>query len=218
MVELPELAVEVTRRLVVAPHADDESMGCGGLLATYPDECMVVVAAQPSIQRQLEMAHALNVFRMAPEQLRTGNFPDGNLGDDMSALVGWLDGLMRRYRPDEVYLPYPSLHQDHVAVYEAGMRACRLSMRPDHWYPRKVLVYDVQVYDIDLYETGLKWNVYLPLTDEAVGLKQQACDQYRGETPYPDHPIKSMREFAAAAGRPRGVPYAERYALVREIL
>ena len=40
-----------------------------------------------------------------------------------------------RTKPDEVYLPFPSLHQDHIAVYEAGMRSGRLSMSPDHWVP-----------------------------------------------------------------------------------
>jgi N-acetylglucosamine malate deacetylase 1 len=31
------------KRLVLAPHCDDETLGCGGLLAKYPDECGVVV-------------------------------------------------------------------------------------------------------------------------------------------------------------------------------
>lgn len=29
--------------LVIAPHADDESIGCGGLLLTYPQNFEVVV-------------------------------------------------------------------------------------------------------------------------------------------------------------------------------
>jgi LmbE family N-acetylglucosaminyl deacetylase len=29
--------------LVIAPHSDDESLGCGGLLLKYPKQCDVVV-------------------------------------------------------------------------------------------------------------------------------------------------------------------------------
>ena len=31
------------KRLILAPHMDDEAMGCGGLMAKHPDECVVVV-------------------------------------------------------------------------------------------------------------------------------------------------------------------------------
>ena len=30
------------KRLVISPHMDDESMGCGGLLAKYGPECLVL--------------------------------------------------------------------------------------------------------------------------------------------------------------------------------
>lgn len=42
MVSLLELNPD-DKCLVIAPHADDESIGCGGLLLKYPDNCDVVV-------------------------------------------------------------------------------------------------------------------------------------------------------------------------------
>ncbi len=45
-------------RLVIAPHCDDESLGCGGLLAKYPSECAVVVLAKPDDVRRKEFEEA----------------------------------------------------------------------------------------------------------------------------------------------------------------
>ena len=120
-------------------------------------------------------------------------------------------------QPDEVYLPFPSLHQDHIGVYEAGMRSARLSMSPGHWVPNSVLVYDIAVYDVNLYPTDLRWNVFEALTEEQITQKEAACQAYQSEIPTEVHPINSVRQIAGALGQVRLVPYAEQFALVRTV-
>lgn len=203
------------RRLVLAPHMDDESMGCGGLLAKHPHECAVAVVADSGPVRRAEFGRAMDVLGVtATSEL---GMPDGHVDRSIPDLVDRIDALCREHRPAELYLPFPSLHQDHIAVYEAGMRAARLSMTPTHWSAPQVFVYDVAVYDVNLYPSDLRWNVFEPLTEEQARLKARACEQYASETPGGPHPIGAIQQIAEAVGKVRGLDYAEQYALVRQV-
>lgn len=203
------------RRLVIAPHMDDESLGCGGLLAKHPDSATVVVVTESGETRRAEHAKALEILGVADS--RCLDFEDGTTQQHMSKLVRELDAVLAELRPDEIYLPFPSLHQDHIAVYEAGMRSSRLSMSADHWVPNSVLVYDIAVYDVNLYPSDLRWNVFEALSEEQADLKAAACDAYVSENPGGAHPMNSIKEIAATVGHMRKVDFAEQYALVRQV-
>jgi LmbE family N-acetylglucosaminyl deacetylase len=203
------------RRLVIAPHMDDESLGCGGLLAKYPQEATVVVVTHSGDTRRAEHARAMDVLGV--DDFRCLEFEDGTTQQHMSQLVSRLDEVMSDVRPDEVYLPFPSLHQDHIGVYEAGMRSARLSMSPDHWVPNTVLVYDIAVYDVNLYPSDLRWNVFEALTEQQARLKEAACAEYASENPGGAHPMNSIKEISATVGNMRKVDFAEQYALVRQV-
>lgn len=211
---MPQSTAE--RRLVLAPHMDDESLGCGGLLAKYPGQCTVVSVAGGSVERQREHAEAMR--RLGVTQYSNLGLPDGYLGNDMANLVRLIDDVVDRFMPDEMYLPFPSLHQDHIAVYEAGMRNARLSMNPSHWFTPAVLVYDITAYDLSLYPTNLQWNVALRLTERHAERKQAACSAYSSQNPGGCHPINAVVESSSAVGASYRTGYAERYALVRMIL
>ncbi len=194
---------------------DDESLGCGGLLAKHADECQVLVVTDSGDQRAAEHARAMALFGLG-ESITLG-YPDGEVPARMTSLVADLDDALARLRPDEIYLPFPSLHQDHIAVYEAGMRACRISMSPDHWLPAGVYVYDIAVYDVNLYPSDLRWNVFESLTEEQADLKVAACEAYETEHPAGPHPMSSIKQHLAAVGHVRKVAYAEQYALVKKV-
>jgi LmbE family N-acetylglucosaminyl deacetylase len=203
------------KRLVIAPHMDDESMGCGGLMAKYPDECAVVTVTDSGPVRDEEHARAMKILGVT--EFRNLRFEDGQTSQHMTEVVRAIDDVMAEIRPDEVYLPYPSLHQDHIAVYEAGMRSCRVSMSADHWFPPSVFVYDIAVYDVNLYPSDLRWNVFEALSTEQIEAKTAACQAYQSEIPTEVHPINSVRQIAAAVGHVRLLEFAEQYALVRQL-
>jgi len=208
------------KRLVVAPHADDETYGCGGLMAKYPDEMEVLVLAEASAIRWVEFTDALNLFSITEKQQRCLNLPDGEVGANMPRLVELLDSTFAALQPTEVYLPFPGLHQDHIAAYEAGMRACRRSMSPNHWFAPNVFVYDVPAYDLELQNWPLRWSQFEVLSEADVTVKAHAVGCYKSEltqgAPHPGSPDEVVMQ-ARVIGSSCGVRYAEKYAPVRVI-
>ncbi|MDP3968535.1 MAG: PIG-L deacetylase family protein [Nocardioides sp.] len=202
-------------RLVVAPHADDEVLGCGGLLAKYHHESAVVVLAEPEAMRAAEFAAAQEILGYSTAYFL--DLPDGSVGADMHGLVGALDTVLDRCRPRELYLPYPSVHQDHIAAYEAGIRAARLSLTPGHWFPPDVYVYDVAAYDLVLYPTDLRWNIFEALDEHHVDTKVKAAMSYGSQMVTGPHPVNDLKQCAQTIGAARRVEWAEQYALVRSV-
>lgn len=203
------------RRLVIAPHADDEALGCGGLLAKYHEDATVVVLAHLDDTRAREFEQARSVLGYANAYFL--DLPDGSVGREMHSLVGLMDSVLNACKPHELYLPYPSLHQDHMATYEAGMRAARLSMTDGHWFPPTVMVYDVPAYDVTLYPTDLRWNVFEALDETHVGKKVEAVLAYDSQRVRGPHPANGIKQHAHAVGSARQVDWAEQYALVRSV-
>lgn len=203
------------KRLILAPHCDDETLGCGGLLAKYQHECAVFVMARPDDVRYKEFTEAKR--RLGYVMFELLNLPDGHVGQDMAFLVGQLDRLIAVYRPDEMYLPFPSMHQDHIATYEAGVRAGRLSMSIGHHFTPSIFVYDVAAYDLGLYPTDLKFNVFEALTEEHVDAKVEALQCYGSQAVTGPHPVNSIKQQSATVGHARQVDFAEPFALVRKV-
>lgn len=204
------------QRVIVAPHADDEVLGCGGLLARFPHDTAVIVLVYPDDVRYKEFEEARRILGYQTYFLL--DHQDGSVHHDMRKVTGQLDNLLLAMKPDELYLPYPSSHQDHIAAYEAGIRAARLSMGSKHWYPPTVKVYDVAVYSDNLYQTGLTWNTFLSLDEAEVDKKVRALEMYSSQSVEGPHPANTIKGTAAALGAARRVDFAEQFSLVREVI
>lgn len=113
------------RILVLAPHPDDESIGCGGLLLRYPGQCDVVVLTdgrygglsgqdkQDVINlRKVEFERAM--FYAGVKRWLFLGVEDGKLSENFAKFAELdLSGY------DVIFCPAPGEnHEDHACVYE----------------------------------------------------------------------------------------------------
>lgn len=162
------------RVVCLAPHPDDEVIGCGGALARHAarGDSVVVVhvtdgaggakdAADRDRIRKLrreESARALEILGV--KELRGLDFPDGALRPE-GAFVSGLGGLLETLKPDVIYAPSPlEHHPDHRATTALLCRALEHSeLRP------RVILFEVNQQQIG--------NYLLDVTD-LLALKERA--------------------------------------------
>ncbi len=132
--------------LVLAPHPDDESIGCGGTLCRHTgkgDRVVVVFLTSGELGlkhlpreqawaiREREAKAAARILGLAGvEFLRQ---PDWSVGDQVAEAARALCPILKREEARLIYLPHPNeWHPDHraaLSVLRAALRRCRLPAR-----------------------------------------------------------------------------------------
>jgi LmbE family N-acetylglucosaminyl deacetylase len=131
------------RVLAIAPHPDDESIGCGGALALHArrgDRVSVVFLTSGELGlkhlpreeawriREAEARRACRVLGAAPAGFL--RLPDWTLGRHAAAAARALGAVLARERPAIVYLPHPGDgHPDHRAAARIARAALRAGRR-----------------------------------------------------------------------------------------
>lgn len=130
----------MNRIIVVAPHADDEIIGCGATIAKHieqGDEVVIIIATNASmgaselfskediqqVREEALEAHKLlgvkeTVFLEFPAPALNA-YPEYKISLELSK-------VFQRFCPTHLYLPHPGdIHQDHKAIYRASLVAAR---------------------------------------------------------------------------------------------
>lgn len=120
----------VRRVLVVAPHPDDETLGCGGTLARLGADCTVNILLVTngdgggglppgtSDARKSEMANAVRTLGVAGEVIHFDE-PDGRF-EDTPAFRAKFAALVEKLDPEWVFLPWlGDSHTDHARISTA---------------------------------------------------------------------------------------------------
>ena len=146
--------------VVFAPHQDDETLGCGGLIARKRNEGLPVDVVfitdggashpgHPALSnhaikaiRHREALAALAILGVESGAIHFLNEPDGTLNHlqtgHEAGLVRELAQLLRQIRPDEIFLPCsPDGSSEHDAAFGFICQAVRQTdLRPEIWqYP-----------------------------------------------------------------------------------
>jgi Uncharacterized proteins, LmbE homologs len=198
------------RLLVLAPHPDDEVIGCGGLLALHLHEgrtVHVVVAtdgtqAGDGAQREAESRAALALLGDATIEFLS--FPDREL-ENAVALAGRLASILRERKPDLVAVPSPlEIHPDHMALSRAF---CDLIARDPSLFA-ELAVAQVAFYEVS---APLRPNTLVDITPVA-STKYAAIEAHASQTAIRDYTsyARGLNAWRAMTLPPH-VKFAEAY-------
>jgi len=128
--------------LVIAPHPDDEVIGCGGAIRQRvergePVSVVFLTSGELGLKqltrqrawhtREAEARKAAKILGL--EQLHFLRQPDWMLGDHAAAAAKALRPVLEATRPGVIYLPHPNdNHPDHQATWpilKTALKSCR---------------------------------------------------------------------------------------------
>ncbi len=220
----------MARVLVIAPHPDDEVLGCGGTIVKHVsggDEvylCIITKAYPPEWseseikERRKEVLRVNKILSIKKAYfldlptVKLDTIPQKELNEVIAQVIN-------EVQPEIVYIPHGGdVNSDHRLVFGAAMVATRpkptLSIR-------KVLCYEV------LSET--EWaapfpknafipNLWVDISGE-LETKLKAMSEYKSELKKFPHPrsLEAISALAKMRGTAAGVEAAEAFMLVREI-
>lgn len=226
------------RVLVVAPHADDEAIGCGGLIlkavAQGAQVSILVVSVGDLVRvgdggekrtgtervdevervRAFYKAHDAEVF-MTDEQrhMRLDAIPRRDL---VAVLEREARLSIQNVKPHLVLLPYPSYNQDHEAVCRAGITACRphdpraLSVPPAVW------LYEYPPNSWCLPHERFVPNVYVDITDHLQGkIDSYLLYESQARSGMHQNSPENIKTLALLRGKEVGIEAAEAYQAMR---
>lgn len=137
------------RAVVIAPHPDDETIGCGGCVALLADmgtkvDVIAASAGEAGFARAFGPSSARG--RAREGELRDAcailgatlhevlRFPDGELADCVDDLARQLDKALSSLAPELIFVPWPlDDHPDHRAVARASALCTRLEEATEIW-------------------------------------------------------------------------------------
>jgi N-acetylglucosamine malate deacetylase 1 len=218
--------------VVVAPHPDDETLGCGGVLLRHKAEgdeihwlIMTSMNVDAGYNNERIDSRASEIKKVSEAYGFSSAHQAKFLTTELDTLpkkdlVNEVSRYFNSVKPDTVYVPfYNDIHSDHRAVFEA-VSACTKSFR----YPflHRVRAYETlseTEFCIEQGHAGFQPNLWIDITGY-IDQKIEIMNIYQGEMN--EHPFprseQNIRALSLFRGARVGVENAESFMSLLEII
>ena len=220
------------RTLVVAPHPDDELLGCGGTLLRKSAEggtiaWLLITAitadagwSQEQISsREYEIDQIRQGLGILPENLYKLDLPTAQLDQTSSSfIISGISRVFNQFQPQEVFLPHPGdIHTDHKITFEAAVTCTKWFRYPS---VQTVVTYETLSetnFQLSRENSPFNPNLFVDITDY-LNLKLDLLSIYSSELgahPFP-RSLDAIRSLALLRGSQRGTQFAEAFQVLRQ--
>jgi len=219
--------------VVLAPHPDDETLGCGATLLRLKQETrgplhwilmtrMSKAAGYDAgaiTRRDLEIDAVSKQFGFD----RRIQLPFGAAtldSEPTAALVQSMATAFDELKPETLLMPFPAdAHSDHARTFKIGS-ACAKWFRRKHL--RRIMCYEVLSetgFNLDPTRAAFEPNCYVKVAEDLIEQKIAIMAEYQTEmAPFPfPRSAEAIRALARVRGSECGATAAEAFVLVRDI-
>jgi len=238
LLSIMDSAAESKTAVIIAPHADDETLDAGGVIAVlsaagweihvlfatisgYPSMWRENHSTTPDREQEVQAAMKTlgvdsykSLYRGEEKHLRLDTVPQ-------TEIIGFLENQITQIRPSIAVIPCRGhYHQDHRALSDA----CVAAMRPAPDCSNRPFVPLVLAYG----HSALGWggelfafrpSVFVDISGH-IDKKLAALECYQSQVFAPPHPrsIEKVKLYSATWGSHAGVEYAEPFECLRLVL
>lgn len=196
--------------LILAPHIDDEVLGCFSYLKEQTFVHCFGAENRSYASREVRIEELRRAAGLKRFQWHISNHSVNSY--QCSLLIPEIEGRINELRPETVLVPQPCYNQDHRAVYDAAMVATRPHDR--NWLVPTVLIYEQPHVFIWPYVHGAFEPNYFRPIDIAAKLELYGvyATQVRGH-----RSPALLTALAQLRGAAINVPYAEAFCCKRKV-
>ncbi len=216
--------------LVIAPHPDDEILGCGGTIRKLSSSGMnvkVLIATRGKKELYSEERinnvrnEALNAHKILQvSETRFLDFPAPDLDRvSIAELSTAIKNVIEEFKIETIFLPHRGdIHHDHKAIFNAGLVAAR----PVQNFPVKK-IYSYETLSETEWAAPFGDDVFIPdyyinITNE-ISSKLEAMKCFKSQLKEFPNPrsLKTIEALAQFRGSTVGFSYAEAFMTIRVI-